>query len=132
MDALPPALQAPVDCGRRLLPAVLDEVAITDPERVFVSVPRNPENVSAGFQDITYATFAQAVNKCAWWLRDRVGMPTDPQTILYIGPLDIRYILIIIAAAKAGHTVSARQPPGPSILRLTAHSQLLGFLQLSP
>ncbi|OJZ86454.1 hypothetical protein ASPFODRAFT_133546 [Aspergillus luchuensis CBS 106.47] len=104
MDALPPALQAPVDCGRRLLPAVLDEVAITDPERVFVSVPRNPENVSAGFQDITYATFAQAVNKCAWWLRDRVGMPTDPQTILYIGPLDIRYILIIIAAAKAGHT----------------------------
>ncbi|PWY69930.1 hypothetical protein BO83DRAFT_399959 [Aspergillus eucalypticola CBS 122712] len=37
-------------------------------------------------------------------LTDVLSLYTDPQTILYIGPMDIRYILIIIAAAKAGHT----------------------------
>ncbi|KAJ5578055.1 thioester reductase domain-containing protein [Penicillium hispanicum] len=98
-----PSLQAPPNCGRRLLPAVLDEVAAEDPQRIFVSVPQVANDLAEGFEDITYGRFAQAVNKCAWWLREHVGPPSDPKTIFYIGPLDVRYLIVIIAAAKAGH-----------------------------
>ncbi|KAE8164394.1 thioester reductase domain-containing protein [Aspergillus tamarii] len=97
-----PNLQVPRNCGRRLMPAVLDEVAESDPERVFVSVPRS-SNLADGFKDIPYGTFAKAVNKCAWYLREQLGKDSIPKTILYMGPLDVRYLIIILAAAKAGH-----------------------------
>ncbi|KAE8417479.1 thioester reductase domain-containing protein [Aspergillus pseudocaelatus] len=97
-----PNLHVPRNCGRRLMPAVLDEVAESDPERVFVSVPRS-SNLADGFKDIPYGTFAKAVNKCAWYLRERLGKDSIPKTILYMGPLDVRYLIIILAAAKAGH-----------------------------
>ncbi|OGM49197.1 hypothetical protein ABOM_004142 [Aspergillus bombycis] len=97
-----PNLQVPPNCGRRLMPAVLDEVAESDPQRVFVSVPRS-SNLADGFKDIPYGTFAKAVNKCAWYLREQLGEDSIPKTILYMGPLDVRYLVIILAAAKAGH-----------------------------
>ncbi|KAB8261313.1 thioester reductase domain-containing protein [Aspergillus pseudonomiae] len=97
-----PNLQVPRNCGRRLMPAVLDEVAESDPQRVFVSVPKS-SNLADGFKDIPYGTFAKAVNKCAWYLREQLGEDSIPKTILYMGPLDVRYLVIILAAAKAGH-----------------------------
>ena len=102
-----PNLQVPRNCGRRLMPAVLDEVAESDPQRVFVSVPKS-SNLADGFKDIPYGTFAKAVNKCAWYLREQLGEDSIPKTILYMGPLDVRYLVIILAAAKAGHMVSLR------------------------
>ncbi|RAL07159.1 thioester reductase domain-containing protein [Aspergillus homomorphus CBS 101889] len=97
-----PKIEVPPNCGRRLMPAVLDEVAENDPQRVFVSVPKSA-NLADGFQDITYGTFARVVNKCAWWIREQLGEDSIPKTMLYMGPLDVRYLIIILAAAKAGH-----------------------------
>lgn len=106
-----PNLNVPPNCGRRVITAVLDEVAVNDPNRVFVSIPKS-NDMSEGFQDISYAIFSLAVNKCAWYLREKLGENYNPKTILYMGPLDLRYVIIILAAAKAGHLVgSDRESP---------------------
>ena len=56
--------------------------------------------------DISNRKFARAVNRCAWWLTKELGEHTEPKSVLYLGPLDLRYLIIILAAAKAGHIVS--------------------------
>lgn len=103
--ALSSNVEIPVDCGKRLLPAVLDEIALTDPERVFASIPQTSK-IADGFNDISYRDFARAVNACAWWLKKEIGDHFEPQVLAYLGPLDLRYLIIITAAAKAGHIVS--------------------------
>lgn len=102
-----PDLDVPPNCGKRLLPTVLDEVASNDPTRTFVSLPKT-SNVSDGFRDIDYGTFAKAVDKFALWLRQQVGRESEPKTLLYLGPLDLRYLLVLLGAAKAGHIVISR------------------------
>lgn len=68
-------------------------------------MPKSPD-ISEGFRDVDYGTFAKAVDKFALWLREQVGQESEPKTILYFGPLDIRYLLVLLGAAKAGHIVS--------------------------
>ena len=88
-----------------LLPAVLDEIAANEPTRIFVSVPRSSD-ILEGFRDIEYGTCAKAVDKFALWLREQVGQESEPKTIMYFGPLDIRYLPVLLGAAKAGHIVN--------------------------
>ncbi len=102
---LTPDFDVPPNCGKRLLPAVLDETAANEPTRIFVSVPKSSD-ISEGFRDIDYGTFAKAIDKFALWLREQVRQESKPKTILYFGPLDIRYLLVLLGAAKAGHIVS--------------------------
>ncbi|ERF77177.1 hypothetical protein EPUS_06457 [Endocarpon pusillum Z07020] len=102
--AMPHNLAAPLNYGKRLLPVLVDEIAATDPERTFVSTPRSSD-LADGFIDISYCEFAKAVNRCAWWLRKELGEHTEQKTVLYLGPLDLRYLIIILETAKAGHIV---------------------------
>ncbi|KAH8704396.1 hypothetical protein GQ44DRAFT_732474 [Phaeosphaeriaceae sp. PMI808] len=99
---LPPDFSVPANCGKRLLPAVFDETAANEPQRTFISVPKS-SNLSDGFKDINYVTFGKAVDKYAHWLRVQLGESVEPKTILYFGPLDIRYLLVILDTPKAGH-----------------------------
>lgn len=96
---------APPDCGKRLLPALVDEIAANEPGRIFASVPETVD-IADGFTDISYHGFARAVNRCAYWLVHELGECTKQKTILYMGPLDLRYLIIILAVAKSGHIVS--------------------------
>lgn len=91
--------------GKRLLPALVDEIAATDPERTFASIPKSSD-IGDGFLDVSYCKFARAVNRCAWWLTKELGEHVEPKIVLYMGPLDLRYLIIILAAAKARHVVS--------------------------
>jgi acyl-CoA synthetase (AMP-forming)/AMP-acid ligase II len=100
-----PDLSVPVNCGKRLLPAVLDEIAASDPKRTFISVPKSSD-LSQGFRDIDYGTFGKAVDKYAGWLRTQFDADVGQKTVLYFGPLDIRYLLVILGTPKAGHIVS--------------------------
>ncbi|KAJ8065134.1 hypothetical protein OCU04_005847 [Sclerotinia nivalis] len=89
-------------CGRRLPPALLDEIAAEDPERVLYSIAKT-DQMQDGFQDINSKTVANAVNRCAHWLKQTLG--TDNSRVFcYLGPLDLRYIILVMAAPKAGHT----------------------------
>jgi hypothetical protein len=123
---------------------LLDEIAATDPERILYSIAKT-NNMQDGFQDLSYKTIANAVNRCAHWLYYTLGAG-EPRVFCYLGPLDIRYIILVLAAPKAGHTVgdrpatskflltmkiqgvlhlASKQPRGPSVTRRT--NRLLCF-----
>lgn len=125
---LTPGFDVPPNCGKRLLPAVLDETAANEPTRIFVSVPKSSD-ISEGFRDINYGTFAKAVDKFALWLREQVGQESEPKTILYLGPLDIRYLLVLLGAAKAGHIVGQ---PYEDSLPSSSSNTLGGRVSLVP
>ena len=93
------------DYGRRLLPVLVDEISRDDPERPFVSLSRSssPED---GFKDVTYRSFANAINKAAWWLEAKLGKSRNFEVLAYTGPSDIRYPIIVYAAVKVGYKVS--------------------------
>lgn len=90
--------------GRRLVPQVLDELAVTDPERVYAAVPKTA-NVKDGYQDITVADLASCVNFTAKWIEKKFGTSADFETITYIGLSDLRGIVTLLAAIKTGYKV---------------------------
>jgi len=97
--------EPPAQCGERLLPVVIDEVARDDPDRTFISVPRS-STAAEGYVDISFKKFAAAVNRGAWWLEDHVGKSQQSAPVFFLGPTDIMYLVILYAAAKTGHLVS--------------------------
>lgn len=92
--------------GSRLLPQVVDELACSDPERIYASIPRSSA-VSDGFRDISMLEISRAVNKVAHWLEKVIGRSTAFETISYMGPSDLRYSIIFLAAVKTGYKVQS-------------------------
>lgn len=82
------------DLGQRLLPSVVDEIARSDPHRVLYSISKTSQPRD-GFQDISAAHFSQAVDRCAWHLHRELGPGVNFPTVLYIGPQDIVYALLV-------------------------------------
>lgn len=98
-----------VEFGTRLLPTLIDGLAVTDPDRVSFSYPKTT-NISDGFQDVTIAQFAQAIDRCAWYLDAQLGRGDDFPTLLYLGPQDIMYGVATIAAIKTGYQLLLVSP----------------------
>ncbi len=73
------------DYGRRLLPQIIDELAASHPEQSLFSLSTMVKNVLE-FREVSARQFAQAIDKTAWWLQDKVGKQTAIQPIGYIGP----------------------------------------------
>lgn len=88
----------------RLLVNILDEVAQKDPLRPFVYLPKSnsPED---GWEPLSYGEAANAVNYIAHELVKVYGRPPADNfpTVAYIGPNDVRYILFMLGASKAGY-----------------------------
>lgn len=84
----------PPDCGRRLQPAVIDARAREEPDKSWASLPLDDYDLSKGFEDISYATLAAAVDKMAWFIERHVGKSSTFETIAYLGVSDIRYHII--------------------------------------
>ncbi|KAH8903924.1 putative NRPS-like enzyme [Coniochaeta sp. PMI_546] len=87
----------------RLLVNIVDEVAQDDPLRPFAYLPKSsvPQD---GWMSINYREAANGINYVAHELVRVNGRPavhTFP-TVAYIGPNDVRYILFILGACKAG------------------------------
>ncbi|KXT02248.1 hypothetical protein AC578_5081 [Pseudocercospora eumusae] len=89
------------DYGRRLIPQILDDVAAVDPDRIVYSVAHFVDGCR-DFRHITARSFARAVDKTAWWLQSQVAASSTIQPLGYIGPHDLRYILLAYGAVKAG------------------------------
>ncbi|KAI0481939.1 hypothetical protein GGR56DRAFT_684376 [Xylariaceae sp. FL0804] len=101
--------------GRRLLPQVVDDIARDEPEREAFSVPRSSDPAD-GWRPVTFKAYANAVNHVAHRIIEECGTPPSPPssssssspdasfpTIAYIGPNDARYVVVVLAAAKAGY-----------------------------
>lgn len=84
----------PRDLGQRLLPAVVDEIARSDPSRVLYSVMKTIDPRD-GYQNINAAQFVQAVDRCAWYLHKELGPGVNFPTLLYIGPQDLVYAILV-------------------------------------
>lgn len=93
------------DCGRRLLPAVIDQRARDEPERPWCSLPRDDYDLSKGFENISFARFANGINKLAWFIEKAIGKSTSFETIAYLGVTDVRYHMFQMAVCKTGHKV---------------------------
>lgn len=86
--------EVPPDCGRRLQPVVIDTRARDEPDKPWASLPIDDYDLSKGFEDISYATFANAINKMAWFIEENIGKSSTFETIAYLGISDIRYHII--------------------------------------
>ena len=119
------------DYGRRLLPVLVDEISRDDPDRIFISLPltSNPED---GFRDISYRSFANAINRAAWWLESKLGKGQNFETLAYTAPSDIRYPIIAYAAIKAGYKVSKTTLRLVLVFGNAYLSQSLGLVHLEP
>ena len=118
-------MQTP-DYGRRLLPSLIDEIAATDPDRVFLSIPRTAD-IQDGFQDISFQRLAKAIDRCAWWLEQLLERGKGFPTVAYMGPHDARYLILTFACSKTGLKVRCDSVPSsfpylllPVILTLAA------------
>ncbi|CAK7236186.1 putative NRPS-like protein biosynthetic cluster [Sporothrix eucalyptigena] len=94
--------------GRRLLPHIADQVAADTPDRALYEYPSSSTDLAQPWTTVTARQFADAVNRAAYWIRDMVGVPTDPSVfprLGYSGPPDLRYYILVLAAVKAGYVM---------------------------
>ena len=89
---------------QRLLPNVIDEISIHDPSRVFAVIPgfENHED----YIHVTYRNFAKAIDRMAWWMKRKLAKRTGFGAVAYMGPADIGYQIVTVAACKIGVKVS--------------------------
>lgn len=88
-----------------LLPVEIDELARNDPQRPWASIPIDDNDISWGYEDISYEALANAVNKLAWIIDSAVGPSKTSEAMAYLGITDLRYHMIEVAACKTGHQV---------------------------
>lgn len=91
----------------RLLSQVVDELARSNPERIYATLPLSSD-LSQGFHDVTMLRVSQAVNNCAHWLEHTIGRSTVFETLSDMGLSDLRYAVVFLAAVKCGYKVSGQ------------------------
>lgn len=91
--------------GRRLLLHILEHTAQTDPERVYASIPLT-DHPKDGYRDVTFLDLSRAVNQATSWLETKFGRSSTFETLAYIGPPDIRYFILVLAASHIGYKVN--------------------------
>jgi len=84
------------DYGRRLVPRIIDDNATAQPGRVCFSIPRC-EALQAGFRDITWRMYADAVNKTAHFIEKEIGRSDSFETVMYLGFPDLRTFIVLVA-----------------------------------
>jgi acyl-CoA synthetase (AMP-forming)/AMP-acid ligase II len=92
--------------GQRVFVNLVDEIATCDPSRTLIAIPRSTDP-NEGWQDLTFGQYANAVNRLSHWIVEQVGVAIEGEypTMAYIGPNDVRYLIILAAAVKAGYKV---------------------------
>lgn len=96
--------QKATNFGRRLVPRVLDELADTDPKRVYAAIPKSAD-VKDGFHDVTVADLSRCVDFMASWLDEKFGRSESFETITYIGLSDLRGPTTLLGSIKVGYKV---------------------------
>ncbi|KAI0399761.1 transferase family protein [Xylaria palmicola] len=99
----------PIPYGRRLLPQIMDSLAAAEPSRTVFSLAKSSGD-TLSFSHISARAFTQAINKTAWWLRSKAGKPDSIQPMGYIGPHDLRHVLLTYACVKAGYAALFLSP----------------------
>jgi len=106
--------------NKQLLNNIVDGMASTRPCALYAEVPCLPDSYRDGYRKITYGALANAVNGVAWLLKEKIGESRDHQTLSYIGPNDLAYVIMVLGACKAGFKVndSLQNPQYADLRRL--------------
>ncbi|KAJ4341537.1 hypothetical protein N0V95_007183 [Ascochyta clinopodiicola] len=88
-----------------LLPDLVSDRAKDDPHGAFARVPVGPTYTS-GFNDVTNSQFSNAINFTASLLMTTYGESKSFETLTYIGSMDIRYSIMVLAGIKTGYKVA--------------------------
>ena len=101
---------------RQLLPCAVDQIAETEPDATWATISTSPTKIDAGYQNITYLQFANAINGLAWWLEEELGRGDTSEPLAFFGTSgsDVRYAILLIAAVKAQYYVSPKSPNVPA------------------
>ncbi|KAI9643342.1 hypothetical protein NHQ30_007961 [Ciborinia camelliae] len=93
-----------LDESNLLLPAVIDLRAQAEPNKLFCAL-LNSANVQDGLVNVSYSDYANAINRCSWWLEEKLGKGDGLtlKTIGYFGPPDIRQTIVALAVSKINH-----------------------------
>ncbi|KAI5917609.1 hypothetical protein F4810DRAFT_704756 [Camillea tinctor] len=83
---------SPVGVHQRVLPSLVDNIALTDPSRIL------------------YSAFAHAVNRCSWFIEKNLGRGQNFPTLAYMGPQDLVYAILILACNKTGYRLLLNSP----------------------
>ncbi|KAL6884739.1 putative NRPS-like enzyme [Trichoderma evansii] len=93
-----------------LLPHIVDRLSEGRPDGVY-SVWAT---ATSGLRTITYRQLANAVNGLAAWLASELGPPastnTNAEVLTYVGAQDVRYVVLLLAAVKAGYVLFLTSP----------------------
>lgn len=93
-------------CLGELLPHTVDRLARENPSAPYGLWPVAQASYEDGFRTIDYGQFANLVNGLAWWIRDNIGTSQNEEKVLaYVGPNDVRFTALLLAAVKAGCVV---------------------------
>lgn len=65
------AVDEPQNYSKRLIPQILDSLALAEPDRITYSLA-SFANDTAQFHTLSARTFAKAVDKTAWWLHNQL------------------------------------------------------------
>lgn len=91
-----------IQYGERLLPQIVDEAAITTPDRIVGKIAKSSD-ITNGFTDVTMNGLSHAINFAAHWIDEHLGQSSSTQTFAYVGAADFRYMVMEVAAIKCGH-----------------------------
>lgn len=91
----------------RLIPHVISDRAKNAPQSIWGSIPVSATDASLGYEDITFARLNYAISRTCKWMQDVLGIKKSLPAVnlAYIGPPDTRYVILTVAAIKAGYTV---------------------------
>ncbi|RAK95699.1 NRPS-like enzyme [Aspergillus ibericus CBS 121593] len=118
------AYESDFDPRSELLPHLVDHYATTTPEAIYAEYPISADSYDHGYRPITYRSFANAINGLAWWLTQTLG-PGHGEILTYIGPHDVRYPALVLAAVKAGYCLFLTSPRNS----VAAHESLFRRLE---
>ncbi|KAG9191819.1 hypothetical protein G6011_10553 [Alternaria panax] len=101
--------------ANELLPHTLFKLAAQYPSATYAEFPIDPDRIEDGYRKITFAEVANAVHATAWWIERNVGKlreeeKTGAQTLVYMGPNDIRYAVLCLGSVIAGYKMLLPSP----------------------
>jgi thioester reductase-like protein/acyl-coenzyme A synthetase/AMP-(fatty) acid ligase/aryl carrier-like protein len=115
-----------------LLPNIVDRLSRETPEALYAEYPISPLSYDAGYRKITYRDLANAVNGAAWWLSQTLGPSKQHEVLTYVGPNDLRYIVLVLAAVKAGYVLFLNSPRNSVAAHVKLFERLKCTKLLSP
>lgn len=92
--------------SKKLIPNLLEDGAKSIPDRVWAKFLVSNTTYEHGFRAATYSQMLNAVNKVAWILDQSIGKSTAFDTLAYLGPNDLRYHIVLLAAIR--YSISSR------------------------